>query len=114
MLGKKLRYVKVFSIAEAVKAKECSSKISKIWLISCDIRYCVIKIDFSIFEFEHMVFLVILFMSRLAFLICFSLKKCVSRYYKILFIKKFTLAIVLELIATICRSLSSKTSFKHV
>ena len=37
LLGKKLRCVKVLSIAEAVKAKQYSPNISKIWLIRCDI-----------------------------------------------------------------------------
>ena len=71
MLGKKLRCVKVLSIAKAVKTKQYSRKISKIWLIRCDTLYCIIKIDFLIFEFGQIVFLVILFMARLAFLICF-------------------------------------------
>ena len=66
-----LRCVKVFLIAKAVKAKQYSPKISKIWLIRCDMRYCIIKIDFLIFEFGHIVFLVFLFMPRLAFSICF-------------------------------------------
>ena len=56
LCDKKLRCVKVFSIAKAVKAKQYSPKISKIWLIRCDIRYCLIKIDFLIFEFRHVVF----------------------------------------------------------
>ena len=71
LIGKKLRCAKVLSIAKAAKAKRYSPKISKIWLIRRDMQHCIIKIDFLIFEFGHIVFLVILFMSRLAFLICF-------------------------------------------
>ena len=73
-LVKKLRGVEVFSIAKAVKAKQRSPKISKIWLICCNIRYCIIKISFLIFEFRHIVFLVILFKPRLAFLFVFDFK----------------------------------------
>ena len=49
----KLCCVKVLSIAKTVKAKQYNPKISKIWLICCDIRYCIIKIDVLIFEFGH-------------------------------------------------------------
>ena len=71
LLGKKLRCVKVLSSVEAVKAKESSRKILKIWLIFCDIRHCIINLDGVIFEFGYIVFLVISFMLRLAFLIWF-------------------------------------------
>ena len=70
-----LRWVKVLSITKAVKAKQYSSKISQIWLIRGDIRYCIINIDFLIFAFGHIVLLVILFMPRLALLIVFNFKK---------------------------------------
>ena len=66
-----LRCVKVLSIAKAVKAKQYSPKILKIWLNRRDLRYSMIKIDFLTFEFGHIVFLIILFMQRLVFLICF-------------------------------------------
>ena len=69
LLGEKLRCVKVMSIAKAVKAKLYRVKISKMWIIRCDIRYCIIKIEFLIFDFGHIVFLFILFIPRLAFLI---------------------------------------------
>ena len=51
----KLSSVKVLSIAKGVKAKQYCPKISKIWLIRCDKRYCIIKIDFLIFELGHLV-----------------------------------------------------------
>ena len=50
-----------------MKAKQYSLKISKIWLIRSDIWCCTIKIDFLIFEFGNLLFLVILFMPRPAF-----------------------------------------------
>ena len=52
MLGEKLCFFKVMLI---VKAKQYSSKISKIQLFGCDIRYCIIKFDLMIFKFEHSV-----------------------------------------------------------
>ena len=55
LLGKKLHCVKVFSIAKAVKAKQYSPKISKIWLIRCDIQYSIIKnkpFDFRIWTYN--------------------------------------------------------------
>ena len=93
------------SIAKAVKAKQNSPKISKIWLICCDIPVLYTKNwVYDFWTWTYLVFLVMLFMPRQAFLICFWLKKWVSHCYKFVFMKKLTHAIVL-IIAAYCNYL---------
>ena len=99
--------VKVLSIVQAVKAKDF-----KIWLFCCDIRYCIINIGFLVFEFERSEFTCFIH-AEAGILNLFSIKKKgVSRNYTIIFIKKGSSGNRIRHIATVCRSLSSKTAFQ--